>query len=112
MKRSALRRGLYIFGGVLVAAAALLLLLCGSLGLALRVGIPGVVLMLALAVEQWRYKRLATPRPGPAWEATGERFVDPETGRFVTVYFHPASGERRYVADEAAAAPPPTRQSR
>ena len=109
MKRSALRRGLYIFGGLLVAAAALLLLF-GCLGLALRVGIPGMVLMLALAVEQWRYKRLATPRPGRGWEATGERFVDPESGQFVTVYFHPASGERRYVADEGAAAPPPPQQ--
>jgi hypothetical protein len=29
---------------------------------------------------------------------TGERFVDPETGKPVMVYYHRPSGERRYVA--------------
>jgi hypothetical protein len=99
MKRSALRVALYLIGGALVATAALALLTGRPVG-ALRVGAPGLILVLALAVEHWRYKRVSEPRPGPGWEATGERFVDPETGRLVTVYFHPASGERRYVASK------------
>ena len=49
-------------------------------------------------IERWRYKPLADRSPGPDWAATGERFVDPETGKLVTVYYHPANGERRYVA--------------
>jgi hypothetical protein len=49
-------------------------------------------------IERWRYKPLGEHSPGPDWTATGERFVDPETGKLVAVYFHPASGERRYVA--------------
>jgi hypothetical protein len=33
---------------------------------------------------------------------THERFVDPETGRLVTVWFDAATGERRYVGDDEA----------
>jgi hypothetical protein len=40
---------------------------------------------------------IAPGAPGPGWEATGERFIDDETGRAVTVYIERASGERRYV---------------
>ncbi len=58
----------------------------------------GLVLIIGPLIERWRYKPLAEQRPGPDWTATDERFVDPETGRLVTVYYHPASGERRYVA--------------
>jgi len=43
-------------------------------------------------------KPLAGRSPGPDWTATDERFVDPETGKLVRVYYHAASGERRYVA--------------
>ena len=57
-----------------------------------------VVLLLGLLVERWRYQPLGERPPGPDWQATSERFVDPETGKRVTVYFHPATGERRYVA--------------
>jgi hypothetical protein len=32
------------------------------------------------------------------WRATPERFVDPETGRLVTVFFNATTGEGRYVA--------------
>ena len=56
------------------------------------------VLLLAALFERWRYKPLAARPPGPDWQMTDERFVDPETGKLVTVYFHPATGERRYIA--------------
>ena len=36
--------------------------------------------------------------PGAGWVATKERFVDPESGKLVTVFYQPATGERRYVA--------------
>jgi hypothetical protein len=43
----------------------------------------------------------ATRRPvGGQWRPTDERFVDPESGALMTVWFDPRSGERRYVADE------------
>ena len=58
----------------------------------------GLILLIGLAIERWRYKPLTERSPGPDWTATDERFVDPETGKLVRVYYHPASGERRYVA--------------
>jgi hypothetical protein len=97
MTRSALRLALYVLGAFAVVGAALLALLgCGPAA----AGLAGwaLVLIVGLLIERWRYKPLAERSPGPDWTATDERFVDPETGKLVTVYYHPASGERRYVA--------------
>jgi hypothetical protein len=60
--------------------------------------------VIALAVLVWfvfrsdGYKRqpLDAP-PGPDWEPTNERFVDPSSGETLDVWFHPPSGERAYV---------------
>lgn len=60
------------------------------------------ILLVLLLVERVRYKPLADSRPPPPWEATQERFVDPETGVPVRVFFNPRTGERRYVADGPA----------
>jgi hypothetical protein len=55
----------------------------------------GAVLVVTL-LERARYKPIAS-KPPPGWQATGERFIDPETGKSVTVYYDPKSGERQYV---------------
>ena len=60
-------------------------------------GVFGALLFVGLVFERWRYKPLTDTRLGPEWVATDERFVDPETGKLVTVFYHPATGERRYV---------------
>ena len=57
----------------------------------------GTILALTL-FERFRYKPLAD-RPPPGWQATGERFIDPESGKAVTVYYDPKSGERQYVSE-------------
>lgn len=57
----------------------------------------GVVLVFVL-FERAQYKTVAE-RPNPGWEATGERFIDPETGKQVTVYYDPKSGQRQYVKE-------------
>ena len=57
-----------------------------------------LIFLVGLAIERWRYKPLADRAPGPDWQATSECFVDPETGKLVTVYFQPSTGERRYIA--------------
>jgi hypothetical protein len=98
MRRSVLRTALFAVGGVLLAGAAALLIGGCAPGVALRVAVPGLVLLFALGVEQWRYKPLTTGRPGPDWVPTDERFVDPESGQLVTVFYKPSTGERRYVA--------------
>jgi hypothetical protein len=98
MSLGVLRAALLVVGLAMLAGAAALVGAGCGLGLALRLAIPGLVLSAAALFERWRYKRLAGSRPGPEWVATDERFVDPESGRLVTVYFRPATGERRYVA--------------
>ncbi len=83
--------GLFALGAV---AAAVLCILPAAGMLAFW----ALILLAGLAIERWRYKRLSATAPGPGWQKTDERFVDPETGKLVTVYFHPATGERRYIA--------------
>lgn len=59
----------------------------------------GVLIVVGVVFERFRYKRLARAMPGPGWEKTSERFVDDETGKPVTVYIQPATGERTYVEE-------------
>ncbi|WHZ19135.1 MAG: hypothetical protein OJF55_001284 [Rhodanobacteraceae bacterium] len=90
---------LYVVGALLLLIAAVALLVGGALALFLpQLIVGGLFLILALAIERWRYKPLGEGRPDPRWIDTGERFVDPETGRLTAVYFDPANGERHYLA--------------
>ena len=59
----------------------------------------GTILLGAVVYERFRYKPLAHEVPGPGWQRTSERFVDAESGKTVTVYVQPASGERQYVEE-------------
>jgi hypothetical protein len=95
MTRSVLRSALLAIGGSMLAGAALLGLFGCSASLALA--IPGLLLVGAVLVERRHYKPLGGERPGADWVATGERFIDPETGKLVTVFYRPTTGERRYV---------------
>jgi hypothetical protein len=58
------------------------------------------VIAIATGLLEPIYGRVIGRPPGGDWRPTDERFVDPETGKLVTVWFEPATGERRYVADE------------
>jgi hypothetical protein len=86
-----------IIGGVL-AAGALGLAILRCFAPAGMLAVWAAILLVGLLIERWRYKPLAGRQPGPDWQQTDERFVDPETGKLVTVYFHAATGERRYIA--------------
>ena len=66
--------------------------------------IVGGVLLLSLVVERHRYQRVLDAPPGPEWNATGERFIEPGTDIPVAVYCHRSSGERVYVRMQT---PPP-----
>lgn len=90
---------LYAVGALLLLVALIALLIGGALALFLpQLVLGGVFLIVALAIERWRYKRVTAARPDPRWTDTGERFVDPETGVLTAVYFDPAKGERHYLA--------------
>jgi hypothetical protein len=81
-------------------------IMCGVAALATGTFSPDVVfgfwgslLVVGIVCERVIYKPVAAGRPGPGWQRTTERFVDEDTGRIVTVYVEPQSGERAYVAD-------------
>ena len=83
------------------AAIVIVGLLVWNAGGGPMVAVFGALLMLTAALEPI-YGR-ANGRPaGSGFRPTEERFVDPETGELVTVWFDPSTGERRYVTDGAA----------
>ena len=93
-----MRRGLITIGilAIVLGAAALASgIVRGSIVFAFW----GIILIAAIVFERSRYKRIAKKSPGPGWERTSERFVDDETGKLVTVYVDPVSGERAYVEE-------------
>jgi hypothetical protein len=92
-----LRKVLLAIGTTLLTAAVFVLLLRGPGLAAAHLGFWGILLLVALIFERGRYKPASPGHPGPDWVATDERFVDPESGAEVTVFYHPKSGERRYV---------------
>ena len=60
-------------------------------------GLLVVVLIWAL-FRSGGYKRTPLERPpGPDWQQSDERFVDPSSGEVLEVWFQPNSGERAYV---------------
>jgi hypothetical protein len=69
----------------------------GIAGPALWLFVVGAALVIGTVFERVFYKPLTTARPGPGWTDTGERFVDPETGKMVKVLYDAASGERQYT---------------
>ncbi len=88
---------LLVFAGALALTGAILLIQgvaapgCYALTL-------GAAIFLGTACERWRYRANDT-RPGAGWVPTGERFQDPQSGKTLQVFYHPQSGERRYVSD-------------
>jgi hypothetical protein len=89
---------LYVIGAILLLVAAVTLLVGGAFALFLpQLIVGGLFLIVALAIERWRYKPVGNQRPDPRWTDTGERFVDPGTGVLTAVYFDAAKGERHYL---------------
>lgn len=85
--------------GVLMLAAGVVV--AGfSLPGALWLLIAGGVITAGTLLERVIYKPLLREKPGTGWVKTAERFVDPDSGQTVDVFYNPTSGERRYVAQE------------
>jgi hypothetical protein len=98
MGRMWLRGAVLGFGAAMIAGGLLLTQAGCTRGAGLPFIVPGVLLIAAVIGERWRYRRLQAGPPGSGWIATGERFVDPESGRLVTVFYRASTGERRYVS--------------
>jgi hypothetical protein len=95
-----LRRWLIGLGGLYLLGALLLFAAFGAVipGIYLLVG--GAVLVGGIVFERSRYRPRIDRERGD-WQATGERFVDPSSGRLVDVRYNPATGQRDYVDAEA-----------
>lgn len=57
-------------------------------------------LVTVTALLERRYRRpLARPRLDDRWRRTEERFLDPESGETMEVWFDGLTGERRYLPE-------------
>ena len=93
---------LYVLGGLLLVGAGIAAITGLFVMLLPQLLFGGLLLVVGLAIERWRYKPLLRGGPDPRWKDTGERFVDPGSGQLTAVYFDPRNGERHYlVVDEA-----------
>lgn len=97
-----LRQSVMLVGLLLVLTALALWLGGAAFGAVAWALITGLLLSAGVGFERWRYKPPRRERPGPRWQRTQERCVDPLSGRVLTVYYDPASGERQYVDEDAA----------
>ena len=91
-------RSLLIGFGILSLAGAAILLGLGALPSALMLGAWGVILLVGTLYERVIYKPVLETKP-KSGVRTEERFVDETTGKPVTVYIDPATGERSYVQE-------------
>jgi hypothetical protein len=101
-----LRNIVLTLGGTLIATAAVAGL-AGSYPFAIFCLAWGVILTFGILYERYAYKSIVDKAPtGKGWSRTDERFVDPASGRTVTVYVQSFTGERAYVAELQPASPP------
>lgn len=91
---------------ILAIAIGVIMFVCGLVvwadGGTLILAFFGALIAVTAVVER-SYGNLRSRPSGGQWRATDERFVDPETGHLVTVWFDPSTGERRYVSDDGKA---------
>ncbi|MGH8292030.1 MAG: hypothetical protein ACRESA_01000 [Gammaproteobacteria bacterium] len=81
--------------GVAGLVAAIVCLLLRLYVPAIYLFIEGGILIIAVLFEPWRYLPKVNRNKGH-WQATGERFVDPTSGKLVEVFYNPETGERDY----------------
>jgi hypothetical protein len=60
----------------------------------------GALLIVGTVYERVRYKPTDGRLPGAGWVRTDERFYDDESGKLITVYIQPETGERQYVEQQ------------
>ena len=91
-----LRRWLIGLGVLYLALGAYLLSLRVALVLAIYLVVGGAVLAGSIVLERRGY-RPHVDRARGRWQRTGERFIDPSSGRLMEVRYNPDTGERDYV---------------
>jgi hypothetical protein len=89
-------RAIVLGVAVLLTAGGLVCLFLGD-GRGWPMTAWGLLLLASVVLERWRYARRAGAGP---WQETGERFIDPETGKAMQVLYNAQTGERRYADAE------------
>jgi hypothetical protein len=91
-----LRRWLIGLGVLYLAVGAYLLSIHVALVLAIYLVVGGALLASSIVLERRGYRPRVDHTRG-RWQRTGERFVDPSSGRLMEVRYNPDTGEREYV---------------
>ena len=95
-----LRNVVLAIGGVLLASG-LMAGVAGAWGPAAFCLVWGAILVFGIVYERVAYKTIVDKVPsGTGWKRTAERFIDDKSGRTITVYVKPFTGERAYVAEQ------------
>lgn len=89
-----LRKAVLIFGCLVLALGTYLCTKGIAYG-GIQTLVGGGLIVAGTLFERWRYNNRNASANGN-WQPTGERFLDPETGKTVEVLYDPQSGERRY----------------
>jgi hypothetical protein len=93
-------RGCVVLFGVVILLAAIGGLMLGSAQAPGFPAIPALILgcvIVVTAIAEPVYGKLTGRPRAENWRLTGEKFIDPATGKLVEVWFDPKTGERRYV---------------
>jgi len=102
-----------VLGGLLMLGGTISLM-AGARPEVLWAVVAGAVVLVAVVLERARYQSEAAERSaGPSgpgggeasmpvapFRPTDELFMDPTSGQRLRVYLNPATGERRYYAEE------------
>jgi hypothetical protein len=101
--------------GALMVIGGLVAIAAGQPAAGVWTIVLGGVGIAAVALERSRYRSEASERsagdhgpgggepskPAAPFRPTDELFIDPTSGQRLRVYINPATGDRRYYADEA-----------
>lgn len=97
-----LRRFLVVFGILdLVVAGVLLFVVQAPVTVVIYLAAAGVLIAGGILFERRGYHPRVDRTRGN-WLPTGERFVDPTTGKMMEVRYNPVSGERDYIEGEGS----------
>ncbi|HET6893957.1 MAG TPA: hypothetical protein VFH72_01075 [Candidatus Baltobacteraceae bacterium] len=90
-------RGCAAVGGACLILAAIVVFMLARYAwpASLELLVFGVLIVASLVFER-RYRRNRMRSATQPWEPTGERFMDPSSGKLVQVYYNPKTGERDY----------------
>jgi hypothetical protein len=88
-------RGCAVVAGVLLSVAGIVLLVVVRVAwpAGVELLVSGAVVVASVLFER-RYRTRV--RTGSEWQLTGERFIDPSTGKLMQVRYNPQTGERSY----------------